>query len=70
PDMNIIEHCWHYVKSRLRMRRPAPRNADQLFEAAQEEWAAMPREYIQNLYLSMRSRIQFLIQVKGWHTRY
>jgi transposase len=52
PDLNLIENCWMILKRRLRKsvyeveRRPY--SAEESFQAAKEEWEAIPQETIDN----------------------
>ena len=51
PDLNPIENLWGYVSGRLRGR--AFPNPDALFDAAQQEWAAVPPALLASLYDSI-----------------
>jgi transposase len=70
PDMNIIEHVWAILKSKIKKRRPQPSNLDQLWVAAQEEWYSIPKDQIDILYRSIPDRIAALLDAKGWYTKY
>jgi len=68
PDMNIIEPLWHELKQRVASRKPA--TASDLWAVCQEEWNAIPREKITNLYDDMRRRVLGVIASKGGPTKY
>jgi len=70
PDMNIIEHVWNILKSRISMRPRRPRNLGELWEVAQEEWYSITPEQIQHLYHSIPRRLEALRKAKGWYTKY
>ncbi len=70
PDMNILEHVWNYIDSRLRARKKQPSNLEELWVALQEEWANLDKEYIRRLYDSLPTRVAALKQAKGSYTKY
>ncbi|GFW54956.1 transposable element Tcb1 transposase [Trichonephila clavipes] len=53
PDLNIIEHLWGYLKSKLRARFPPPSTISALETALHEEWLHIPLQVVHDL--SMRS---------------
>lgn len=68
PDINPIEHCWDYVKRRVRNQRLADVNA--LQNAVRREWQRIPLQFIRRLVHSMRRRLRAVIAAAGGHTRY
>ncbi|GFX79330.1 transposable element Tcb1 transposase [Trichonephila clavipes] len=42
PDLNIIEHLWGYLESKLRARFPPPSTISALETALHEEWCCAP----------------------------
>ena len=70
PDLNPIENCWHYLDSKVRKRRPQPKNLDQLYEALQEEWKNIEPSYLRKLVHSMPDRCQAVVKAKGYWTKY
>jgi hypothetical protein len=70
PDQNIIEHAWDEVDRRIRRREVQPRNLDELWEALQEEWAGLGKDYVRGLYHSIPRRIEALFEAKGSYTKY
>lgn len=70
PDMNIIEHVWCHLETRVRMRPVLPRNADELWAALEEKWRAIPTRFIRKLYNSIPNRLEALRKAKGSYTRY
>ena len=70
PDMNIIEHMWHYLEHRVRTRTKLPSNVTELWDALVEEWAGIEDSYVTSLYDSMPERVQALLAAKGGHTKY
>ena len=70
PDINPIEHLWDELDRRVHRRAAPPETMDALAQALQEEWTAIPREFIQNLIGSMGHRCQAVIDFNGGHTRY
>ena len=65
PKLNIIEPLWSVLESRMRSRFP-PLSHKQL----QEEWCSIPLETLQNLYESILSRTQSVLQASNGSTPY
>ena len=63
PDLNPIENMWDYLKDRARARKP--KNREELWKYAQEEWDKIPQSYCAKLVDSMPKRCQEVIAAKG-----
>ncbi|KAF8596033.1 hypothetical protein BDV93DRAFT_412549, partial [Ceratobasidium sp. AG-I] len=70
PDLNPIEHIWAHLDNMVRSRPILPQNADQLWDALQEEWYKIPPNYISKLYDSMPDRVAAVKAAGGGHTNY
>ena len=70
PDFSPIEHVWDRLKRQVRARQNPPRTLVQLLPALQEEWAAIPQQYLRALFNSMRRRLNACIRANGGHTGY
>ncbi|GFT69280.1 transposable element Tcb2 transposase [Trichonephila clavipes] len=70
PGLNIIEHLWGYLESKLRARFPPPSTISALETALHEEWLHIPLQVVHDLYASIPRRIQSVIQSKGGPTPY
>ena len=69
-DLNLIEHLWHHLKTRLGdYERPASGTAE-FWERVQKEWEAIAASVCQNLIASMPRRVQAVLQAKGGYTKY
>jgi transposase len=68
PDLNPIEHVWDILGRRMQHR--VYENLNQLFDALQEEWDAIPQEELDYLIDSMPRRVGSVIEKHGGHTRY
>ncbi|GFT65990.1 transposable element Tcb2 transposase [Trichonephila clavipes] len=58
PDLNPIEHVWDFLGRRLAARTLPPVTIQELRLALQDEWAAMPQQFIDTLILSMGRRCE------------
>ena len=67
-DLNPIEHCWDYLKRRIRKLQLD--TVTLLRAALRREWRRVPMRYIQRLIRSMRARCQAVVAANGGHTRY
>ena len=67
-DLNPIEHCWDYLKRRIRKLQLD--TVAQLRAALRREWRRVPMRYIQRLIRSMRARCQAVVAANGGHARY
>uniref|UniRef100_A0A8C5Q3N9 Transposase n=1 Tax=Leptobrachium leishanense TaxID=445787 RepID=A0A8C5Q3N9_9ANUR len=67
PDLNPIEHAFH-LKTKLKGK--CPKNKQELKTVAVEAWQSITRDETQRLVRSMRSRLQAVIDCKGFATKY
>lgn len=70
PDLNPIEHIWDELNRRVRNREQKPQNLVQLRQALQDEWNNMPQAVISRVAMSMRHRLQAVINAQGGHNKY
>ncbi len=68
PDLNPIEHAFHLLKTKLKGK--CPKNKQELKTVAVEAWQSITRDETQRLVMSMRSRLQAVIDCKGFATNY
>lgn len=68
PDLNPIENLWSQLNWQLRDRKCS--NLNQLFEALQDGWNKLPVNYLIKLADSMPSRLNAVIDNKGYPTKY
>lgn len=69
PDLLPFEHVWDILGRNVRSRHNA-RNIQELGNALQIEWNAIPQNDIRNVIGSMRRRCNACVQAGGGHTRY
>jgi transposase len=73
PDLNIIEHVWHYLKLELH-KLPAAHNRERLWnhvhQTMQKMWSEEMTEKINDLYESMPRRLVAIIRAHGGNTKY
>ena len=67
-DLNLIEHAFHLLKTKLKGK--CPKNKQELKIVAVEAWQSITRDETQCLVMSMRSRLQAVIDCKGFATKY
>jgi hypothetical protein len=70
PDLNPIENCWSYLKSRLYAYDKPANGLHELWERVEVEWEAISKEYITKLYESMPDRMRACIKANGYWTKY
>ncbi len=68
PDLNPIEHAFHLLKTQLKGK--CPKNKQELKTVAVEAWQSITGDETQRLVMSMRSRLQTVIDCKGFATKY
>ena len=68
PDLNPIENVWAYVQNSLTS--ALPRSANELWESVRNAWAAVPVELLQNLYNSIPTRLDKIIECSGGQSPY
>ena len=68
PDLNPIEHAFHLLKTKLKGK--CPKNKQELKTVAVEAWHSITRDETQRLVMSMGSRLQAVIDCKGFATKY
>jgi hypothetical protein len=73
PDLNIIEHVWHYLKELMRD-LPVANSKRELWENIEKVmsamWSPQMTNKIDRLYESMPSRMQAVIDAHGGNTKY
>ena len=62
-DQNPIEHAFHLLKKKC------PKNKQELKTVAVEAWQSITRDETQRLVMSMCSRLQAVIDCKGFATK-
>ena len=68
-DLNPVENVWDFLKRRL-YSGPIISNLHDLIQRLQQEWLAMPQDYVDTLIGSMNRRIEAVIRANGGNTRY
>ncbi|KAG2464485.1 TCB1 transposase, partial [Polypterus senegalus] len=68
PDLNLFEHAFYFLKTKLRTERPT--NKQQLKAPAVKARQSIKKEETQHLVMSMSSRLQAVTATKGFSTKY
>lgn len=70
PDLNPIEHLWAYLKVRLSRRRQ-PTTEEGLWEAICDVYEnETPQWVLDHIAGSMQTRLNKVVEAKGWYTGY
>ena len=70
PDLNPIEHIWHYLKLKLSMYENRAKSMHELWQRVEKEWISFTKGQCLKYIDSMPERIQAVIAEKGGSTRY
>lgn len=68
PDCNPIEHLWSYLKKKVK--KDQRQTAKSFSDAVMQAWDEVPLSLIQKLIDSIPSRLQAVINSKGYATKY
>ena len=68
PDMNSIEHLWDEVERK--MKKEQPKNAKELKESLIRVWESIEVVVLKKLVDSLPNRLNEVIRLKGYPTRY
>lgn len=68
PDLNIIENVWAWVQQQVNKR--GCKDFGEFKAAVEQGIAAVPKEMISNLYNSMKTRLDLVIENEGGPTGY
>jgi hypothetical protein len=78
PDLNPIENAWAKLKERIYELHPELLNEtqaneafkNQFLEAIEEAWEDLGDDYFDTLIRSMDSRVNAVLEARGWYTKY
>lgn len=68
PDLNPIENLWEILDREVRKKNPS--NLTELEQILKSEWEKIPLDITTSLVDSMPSRLQAVIENKGYATKY
>ena len=66
--MNPIEHLWDAIEKR--MKKEQPHNAKELKERLLRVWSGIEKEVLKKLVDSVPNRLNEVIRMKGFPTKY
>jgi hypothetical protein len=69
PDMNPIENIWGIMAKEIND-RVLPQNREELVQSIANTWHQIPREYVEEVVLSMSRRLQKVIDADGAQIKY
>lgn len=70
PDLSPIENLWSIVSQKVYNGHKQYRCKEELFEAVQKEWLAIPQSILTSLYDSIPKRMEAVVKAKGFPTKY
>jgi transposase len=78
PDLNPIEHVWTKLKELIYDLHPClekltgsdEEKKERMLELIREAWAKIDRDYLTELIKSMDTRVNAVLEAKGWYTRF
>ena len=70
PDLNPIEHLWHYLKKKLNEYENPSHSLHELWERVEREWNAIDKSVCQGLIESMHRHVAVVLKAKGGYTKY
>ena len=78
PDLSPIENRWKRLKEKLQNQHPELATwpgggcivQAKLREVLPEDWDQIESDYLQSLCSSMCTRVNAVIEAKGWYTKY
>ena len=68
PDLNPIENLWSILEDRSKKRKVNTK--EELIQELRKEWNSLSEDLLFKLSDSMPRRIQAVLAVKGWMTKY
>ena len=68
PDLNPIENLWSILEERFKKRKV--NTQEELILELRKEWRSLPKDLLLELFDFMPRRIEAVLAVKGWMTKY
>ena len=68
PDLNPMENVWAVLKANISNYKPT--STKHLIKIIKKEWKKLDGVFAENLVLSMKNRISFIINNEGDHILY
>lgn len=70
PDLNPIEHAWDRPQRSIQEHLSSVVSRSDLCDLLQEHWILIPRDFIDNLILSIPRRCRACLSARGGNTSY
>ena len=78
PDLNPIEHLWYRLKELVFKRHPelmqvggdVNKVREAMIKAMLDVWSEVGDQLMHNLIDSMTTRVNAVLEAKGWYTRF
>ena len=78
PDLNPIEHLWYRLKELIYQRHPElmrvggndDKVREAMIQAMKNVWPEVGRQLMDDLIDSMTTRVNAVLDAKGWYTRF
>ena len=70
PDLNALENCWAWVKTRIKRQPGHPSNRDNLWAAVQKAWDDLPQSIVDGWIDDSEARRVEVVAKRGKHTKF
>jgi transposase len=70
PDLNPIEHVWHWIKHEMEVEYPVPNSAEEIESNVMEIWRSITPDMCANWCYNYNKRLEAVVLARGGYTKY
>jgi transposase len=70
PDLNPIEHVWHWMKREMEVNYDVPTSAEQIEQYFMEIWGTITPELCAAWCGNYKKRLEAVVRARGGYTKY